>query len=82
MQKVIVSLFCPVLVAIAVRIVLFILALILAIGGRIVGAERGFFKFCESIGGFETFVWNQSWGFWAIVAILTFLGEMIIWEED
>lgn len=74
--------FCPVLVAIAVRIVLFFAAVILAIGGRIVGAESGYFEFCEGLGAFETFVWDQSWAYWAIVAIFTFIGEMIIWEDN
>jgi hypothetical protein len=82
MQKIILSLFCPALVAIVVRIVLFLLALILAIGGRITREGRDFFKFCDTIGGFETFVWDQSWGFWAIVIILTFIAEMIIWDKD
>ena len=82
MQKVILSLFCPILVAIAVRIVLFVIAFILALGGQLVNAERGFMKFTEGLGLFKTFVWDESWGYWAIVAILTFLGEMIIWDES
>lgn len=82
MQKVILSLFCPVLVAIAVRIVLWIIGFILGLGGLIINAERGFMKFTESIALFDTFVWDESWGYWVIVAILTFLGEMLIWEEN
>ena len=82
MQIVILSLFCPILVAIAVRIVLWIIGFILALGGSILNAGRGFMEFTESIALFDTFVWDESWGYWAIVAIITFIGEMVIWEEN
>ena len=82
MQKVILSLFCPILVAIAVRIVLFIIAFILAFGGHVLNAGKGFMKFTEGLGLFDTFVWDESWAFWVIVAILSFLGEMIIWDDN
>ena len=82
MQKVILSLFCPILVAIAVRIVLFIVAFILSLGGYLLNAGEEFGRFVLGLGGFNTFVWNESWGFWALVAILTFFAEMFIWQED
>ena len=82
MQRVVLSLFCPVLVAIIVRIVLWIIGVVLALGGNLLNAGRDFMKFTESIALFDTFVWDQSWAFWAIVAIVTFFGEMIIWEEN
>ena len=84
MQKIILSLFCPVLIAIVVRIILFVIGFVLALGGYVMDASHNgdYMKFTESIAMFKTFVWDESWCFWVIVAILTFFGEMIIWDEN
>lgn len=84
MQKVILSLFCPILTAIVVRIILWIIGFVLGLGGLIMGAEHNgsYAKFIVSIAEFDTFVWNESWCYWVIVAILTFFAEMIIWDEN
>ena len=83
MQRVILSLFCPILVAIVVRIALVIISAVLAIVGFILGAGNDDFgRFVETVGSFDTFVWDSSWCYWIIVAILTFLAEMVIWQDD
>ena len=68
------------LVAIIVRIVLFVLACIIELLGFF---EQGSLsKLAETIGGFDTFVWKESWCYWIIVIVVTFIGEMGIWEEE
>ena len=34
--------------------------------------------FAEAIGGFKTFLWNESWLFWVLVMIGTFIAELNI----
>ena len=80
MQKVILSLFCPILVTIIIRVILFIIAFVLGFLGFIFNARKEYVDFVSNIGTFETFVWNESWLFWGIVVIITFVAEMIIWS--
>lgn len=80
MQKVILSLFCPILVAIIIRVILFIIAFVLGLLGFIFNAGKEYVNFVSNIGTFDTFVWNESWLFWGLVVIITFVAEMIIWS--
>ena len=80
MQKVILSLFCPILVAIIIRVILFIIAFVLGLLGFIFNAGKEYVNFVSNIGTFDTFVWNESWLFWGLVVIITFVVEMIIWN--
>ena len=82
MQRVILSLFCPILVAIIIRVILFLIAFILGWIGIFFNARKEYVDFLADIGAFDTFVWNDSWLFWGIVAIITFVAEMIIWSVN
>lgn len=88
MQKIIMGLFAPALIAIAVRFVLFLIA----ICSMIIAETLKFIEvlkdvphwvktFCDFIVEFDTFSWNESWGFWIIVILFTFYAEMFIFED-
>lgn len=85
MQRVIISLFCPAIVAIVVRIVLWLIGFALNIIGLFgdKGSDlRKLQKTGEAIAQFDTFTWENSWGFWVIVIIVTFIAEYVIWDDD
>lgn len=48
--------------------------------GFIFNARKEYVDFVSNIGTFDTFVWNESWLFWGLVVIVTFVIEMIIWN--
>lgn len=75
MQKIIFSIFTPFLIAVIIRIILFILGLVLYY-------LFGFSRLGKGIGGFDSFTWDESYLFWVIVGLLTFYVEMLIWDED
>lgn len=36
----------------------------------------------NSVGFFDTFSWDESWHYWGIVLLLTFLAEMDTWRDE
>lgn len=78
MKKIILSIFAPFIVAIAIRAALFIIAVVVRLG-ELIYHTKGFAK---TIGGFDTFSWDESYLYWIIVIIATFYAEMLIWDKD
>lgn len=83
MQKVILSFFCPALVAIGLRIAFVLFGFSLFGIGHVYEFGKDFLGIVEhNIAYFDTFTWDSSWPYWILVVILTFLMEMIIWEDN
>lgn len=82
MLRVIFSLFCPVIVAIIIRVILFTLAFVLALFGKMFNASKEIKELIDNIGFFETFIWNDSYLYWGIVVIIVFIAEVWIWFPD
>lgn len=80
-MKIVLTVFAPLLTAIAIRIILFLIAIIPALLGWIF-EENSLMNLATGIGGFDPFVWNESWGYWILVVIGTFMAEMVIWQDD
>jgi hypothetical protein len=79
MQKFILSIFTPFLVAVLVRIALFIIGFVIAIIEESTGSST---EVGVHIGFFDTFTWDESYLFWIIVGVLTFFAEMLVWDDD
>ena len=82
MQRVILSIFCPVLIAIIIRVVLFALSVVWSILNNIFSARKEIKEIAENIGFFDTFIWSDSWLYWGLVVIMVFIAEMIIWGQS
>jgi hypothetical protein len=82
MLRVILSLFCPVIIAIIIRVILFALAFVLALLGKMFNASKEIKELIENIGFFETFIWNDSYLYWGIVVIIVFIAEIWVWLPD
>lgn len=78
MQNVILSTFAPFIITIAIRAVLFIIAIILRLGELIYHTQG----FAKTIGAFDIFSWDESYLYWIMVIIATFYVEMLIWDES
>jgi len=72
-MKYVLALFSPALVAIAVRIVLYVLYWI---------SDLLEIKYLYKLLHFETFVWDDSYAYWVIVVILSFFAEMYIFSGE
>lgn len=89
-MRIVCTVFAPFLVAIGIRAILFILAIIIGwlagLGESITLLDKStmheIVDFAEAIGGFKTFLWNESWLFWILVLIGTFIAELNIWDND
>ena len=81
-MKIVLTVFAPILVAIAVRIALFLIGLI--VGLLLVSLLNidAFANFADDLMMFDPFAWDESWGYWILVAIGSFLAEMAIWGDD
>lgn len=73
MQKIIFSIFAPFLVAIVLRVVLFLVGLIALLFSKNLAGD---------IAGFHTFEWDESYLYWILVVIVTFFVEMAVWSEE
>ncbi len=83
MQKVILSFFCPALVAIGLRIAFVLFGLSLFGIGHVYELGKDFLGVVEhNIVYFNTFTWDSSWPYWIIFVILTFFFEMSIWDDS
>lgn len=81
MQKRILSIFSPFLIAILVRII-YVLWGYGYFCVDYVAEDIGWAKsHLNSIGFFDTFKWDESWHYWIVVLFLTFLAEMDIWRD-
>ena len=82
MQKRILSIFSPFLIAIIVRLIYVLWGYGFLCAGYV--ADRIYWakSNMNSIGFFDTFNWDVSWHYWGIVLILTFLAEMDIWRDS
>lgn len=76
-KKIILAIFAPALVALAMRIVLFILAL--PVFG-IAFFEPSFHYDAEKMAGFNMLVWDESWIYWILVLLGTFYIEVKIFD--
>lgn len=82
MQKRILTIFSPFLIAIIVRLI-YVLWLYGFLCAGYVAENIDWVKYTmNSIGFFDTFSWDESWHYWGIVLILTFLAEMDIWRDE
>lgn len=80
-MKVVLTVFAPMLVAIAIRLVLFLVGLVIGLPCYLLGIAESLVEFSDSIAMFDTFVLEESWGYWILVAIGSFLAEAGIWSE-
>lgn len=84
-MKIVLTVFAPFLVAIGIRLALFLLALLgfipylLEDFGDIWEEIEDFFN---HLGAFDTFDWEESWFYWILVIIGSFIAEYLIWSED
>lgn len=84
-MKIVLTVFAPVLIAIAIRLLLFLIGIIIGFVIFVmlqidVSSEVG--NFLEGLFAFETFDWDESWGYWILVIIGSFMAEMVIWQND
>lgn len=79
-MRIVMTIFAPFIVAIGIRLILFIIGLITFWVGEVAGHRVR--DFAENIAGFDTFSWDESWLFWVLVLIGTFIVELIIWNDD
>ena len=82
MQKRILSLFSPFLIAIIVRLIYVLWGYGFLCAGYVADKTDWGKSNMNSIGFFDTFSWDDSWHYWGIVLILTFLAEMDIWRDE
>lgn len=82
MQKRILSIFSPFLIAIIVRLIYVLWGYGFFCAGYVADKMDWAKSNMNSIGFFDTFSWNESWHYWGIVLILTFLAEMDIWRDE
>ena len=81
--KIILTIFAPVLLAILWRIILAILCLVVGYVYWINIIDKETFRDAENLLiDFNMFSWDESWLYWVLVIISTFLAEMIIWSTD
>lgn len=83
-MKIVLTIFAPALVAIILRIILLVLCLAIGILNffiRIIDEET-----LKTVGNilveFNMFSWDESWLYWVLVIIGSFLAEISIWNED
>lgn len=81
-MKVVLTVFAPILVAIAIRIALFLIGFILVLPNQLFDIGYNWYRIGDKIGGFDTFNWDDSYGYWILVVIGSFLAEMAIWGDD
>lgn len=81
-MKVVLTVFAPMLVAIAIRLALFLVGLVIGLPCYLLGIAESLVEFSDSIAMFDTFVLEESWGYWILVVIGSFLAEMAIWGDD
>lgn len=83
MQKVILSIFCPALVAIVLRIAFVLFGFSLFGIGHVYELGKDFLGIVEhNIAYFNSFTWDSSWPYWILVVIITFFLEMSIWDDS
>lgn len=82
--KTVLTIFAPALVAIILRIILVVLCLAISILNsfiRIIDEET-----LKTVGNilveFNMFSWDESWLYWVLVIIGSFLAEIIIWGGE
>ena len=83
-MKVVLTVFAPMLVAIAIRLALFLVALLIfVIFSFILGTQHGIMiDIADCLWEFNPFILEESWGYWILVVIGSFLAEMAIWADD
>ena len=81
MQKRILSIFSPFLIAIIVRFIYALWGYGFFCAGYIANKMDWAKSNMNNIGFFDTFNWDVSWHYWGIVLVLTFLAEMDIWRD-
>lgn len=80
-MKIVLTIFAPILIAIILRIVLTVAALILVPLSQII--SRTFSQEVENVLlEFNMFSWDESWLYWVLVILGSFLAEMAIWQND
>ena len=80
-MKVVLTVFAPILVALAIRLALFILGIAIGLLNLFLSGDFGG-RTAEGIGTFETFNFEESWGYWVLVVIGSFLAEIAIWSDN
>ncbi len=86
-MKIVCTIFAPFLVAIGIRLVLMLLGLIIYLLKDIIGffitalSVDEIRDFSETIAGFKTFLWNESWFFWVLVIIRNFYSRNVHMER-
>lgn len=81
-MNIVLTVFSPILVAIAIRFVLFLIAIVIAIFEKIIELPYFISKISKCFFNFDPLVWDESWGYWVLVIIGSFLAELGIWSDD
>ena len=87
-MRIVLTVFAPLLVAIGIRLILFLLGFILSLLGFLIEEFITSYTFgnivdyLEFIATFDTFDFEESWFYWILVIIGSFIAEYIIWSED
>ena len=81
--KIVLTIFAPALIAIIMRIILAILCLAVGILNFIGIIDEETLKEAGNILiDFNMFSWDESWLYWVLVIIGSFLAEIIIWGGE
>lgn len=81
-MNIVLTVFAPILVAIAIRFVLFLIAIVFAIFNLIIELPDFIEKISKCFFQFDPLVWDESWGYWVLVVIGSFWIELGIWSDD
>lgn len=81
-MNIVLTVFSPILVAIAIRFVLYLIAVVFAIFNLIIELPDFIGKIAVCFAKFDPLVWDESWGYWVLVIIGSFLAELGIWSDD
>ena len=83
-MKFVLTVFAPILIAIAIRLLLLLIGFIIGFVIFVVLQidSHAVKEFFEVLFDFKTFDWDESWGYWILVVIGSFIAEMAIWQDD
>lgn len=81
-MKIVLTVFAPVLAAIAIRFALFLIGFVIGIFELIIELPDFIEKIPKCFINFDPLVWDESWGYWVLVVIGSFWIELSIWSDD
>lgn len=72
-MKIVLTVFAPFLVAIAIRLALVVIGIVMLF---VFGGDMDFLI------EFDTFDFDESWAYWILVVFGSFFAEVAIWDEN